>query len=66
MSRFTAIMDGTRSPDSHRPIGQWNGQHHDIDGNHVLCGTDGLWQIETRREEFRRKLQIDEMRELAR
>ena len=65
MSRFDAIMDGIRSPDPHRPVTQWNGQHIDQFGNHVLC-CDGMWQIETPRDEFRRALQIDEMRELAR
>lgn len=66
MSRFDALMDGIRSPDPHRPVGQVNGQHIDAQGNHVLCGPDGLWQIETPREEFRRKLQVDDLRELAR
>lgn len=49
MSRYDDALEGIKHPDPHRPVGQWNGVHHDQWGNHVLCGPDGLWQIETPR-----------------
>lgn len=63
MTCYSTLMASAVSPDPHRPITQWNGQHVDQFGNHVLCGPDGLRQIETPRAEFRRKLTVDDLRE---
>ena len=67
MNRYSALLEGETGPvDVHRPIDQWNGYHYDAEGNHVLCGPDGMWQIETPAPEFRRKLQIEALKDLAR
>lgn len=60
MRDMDSVLNAIKDP--HRPVRQWNGKHIDQFGNHVLCGSDGFWQIETPRAEFRRQAIIDRMK----